>query len=188
MIEVALAAVPVLFLAVAARGQQGGASVSIAGTLLGIYWIGFAFAYAVLLRELNHGNAHPDRRDGRDLSGRHRGVLRRPVVRPAAAGDRHLAQQDRRGAVLRDAGGDRVGVSSRRLYSSPWLTHGDALILGVAIAILGPIGDLFESLVKRDAGAKDAGTLFGAHGGALDRLDAAIFTIVAAYFIYLAVH
>ena len=70
--------------------------------------------------------------------------------------------------------------------SSSWLTHGDALLLGLMIAILGPIGDLFESLVKRDAGAKDAGTLFGAHGGALDRLDGVMFTIVAAYYIYLA--
>ena len=57
------------------------------------------------------------------------------------------------------------------LYQT-WLTQGDALLLGLAVAVLGPLGDLFESVVKRDAGAKDAGTLFGAHGGALDRLDA----------------
>ncbi len=68
-----------------------------------------------------------------------------------------------------------------------WLTQGDALLLGLTIAVLGPIGDLFESLVKRDAGIKDAGTLFGAHGGALDRLDAVIFTIVAGYYIWLGV-
>jgi phosphatidate cytidylyltransferase len=37
--------------------------------------------------------------------------------------------------------------------------------------------------MKRDVGAKDAGTLFGAHGGALDRLDAVMFTVVAGYFI-----
>jgi phosphatidate cytidylyltransferase len=63
------------------------------------------------------------------------------------------------------------------------LPHGTALLLGVAIAVMGPIGDLFESLIKRDAGAKDAGNLFGAHGGALDRLDAVSFTVVAAYYI-----
>jgi phosphatidate cytidylyltransferase len=69
----------------------------------------------------------------------------------------------------------------------PWLTQGDALLLGVAVAVLGPLGDLFESLVKRDAGTKDTGSLFGAHGGALDRLDAVSFTIVAGYYIWIAV-
>jgi phosphatidate cytidylyltransferase len=59
-------------------------------------------------------------------------------------------------------------------------------MLGLAIAVLGPLGDLFESLIKRDAGAKDAGSMFGAHGGALDRLDAIMFTVVASYFIWLA--
>ncbi len=57
VLEVAMGAVPVLFLAVLTRPQRGGATVAIAGTLLGVYWIGFAFAHAVLLRQLHHGNA-----------------------------------------------------------------------------------------------------------------------------------
>ena len=60
-------------------------------------------------------------------------------------------------------------------------------LLGLTVAVLAPIGDLFESLVKREAAVKDAGTLFGAHGGALDRLDAALFTVVVGYYIWLAV-
>jgi phosphatidate cytidylyltransferase len=67
------------------------------------------------------------------------------------------------------------------------MTKGDALLLGVAVAVLAPIGDLFESMVKRDAGVKDSGTIFGPHGGALDRLDAIIFTIVAGYYVWVAV-
>ena len=55
-----------------------------------------------------------------------------------------------------------------------------------SVGVVAPLGDLFESKVKRDAGAKDAGTLFGAHGGALDRLDAALFTLVAGYYVWLA--
>ena len=53
--------------------------------------------------------------------------------------------------------------------------------------IAAPIGDLFESLIKRDMGTKDTGTLFGAHGGALDRVDAALFALVAGYYVWLAV-
>src|SRR5689334_18898071 len=54
VLEVALAAVPVVLLVVLVREQARG-TVGIAGTLLGIYWIGFAFAHVELLRELPHG-------------------------------------------------------------------------------------------------------------------------------------
>ncbi len=67
-----------------------------------------------------------------------------------------------------------------------WLPGTHALVLGVGVALAGPVGDLFESFVKREAGAKDAGRLFGAHGGALDRLDAVLFTAVVGYYIWLA--
>ncbi len=67
-----------------------------------------------------------------------------------------------------------------------WLSHGQALLLGLAVALAAPVGDLFESKVKRDAGMKDTGGLFGAHGGALDRLDAVFFTLVAGYYVWLA--
>ena len=67
-----------------------------------------------------------------------------------------------------------------------WLPGTDALVLGVGVAIAGPVGDLFESFIKREAGTKDSGHLFGAHGGALDRLDAVLFTAVASYYIWYA--
>ena len=50
------------------------------------------------------------------------------------------------------------------------------------MALAAPVGDLFESLVKRDLEVKDTGKLFGAHGGVLDRLDAVIFTIPVGYY------
>jgi phosphatidate cytidylyltransferase len=59
---------------------------------------------------------------------------------------------------------------------------GQALILGVVIALVAPIGDLFESMIKRDLGVKDMGSELPSHGGLLDRLDAYLFTLPAAYY------
>ena len=55
--------------------------------------------------------------------------------------------------------------------------------MGACIAALAPVGDLFESMIKRDLRIKDSGTIFGPHGGLLDRLDAVLFTIVAGYYL-----
>jgi phosphatidate cytidylyltransferase len=59
----------------------------------------------------------------------------------------------------------------------------DCLALGVTIAVAGPLGDLFESLVKRDVQIKDSGRGIPGHGGVLDRFDALIFASVATYFV-----
>ncbi|HVL50908.1 MAG TPA: phosphatidate cytidylyltransferase [Actinomycetota bacterium] len=56
----------------------------------------------------------------------------------------------------------------------PW-TAGQAALLGLAVAVVAPLGDLAESLIKRDLGIKDMGTIFPGHGGALDRIDAILF-------------
>ena len=71
------------------------------------------------------------------------------------------------------------------LYQN-WLSGTDALIIGAAVAAAAPVGDLFESLLKRDLGTKDTGTLFGPHGGILDRLDAVLFTVVVGYYLSVA--
>jgi len=185
VLEIAVATLPVTFLVVMARGQPRASTVSIAGTLLGVYWLGFAFAHAELLRQLSHGGgvvidvlvgtflADTAAYVGGRLFGR------RPLAPEISP---HKTVEGLFCGMLIAI----LAVFVGGLYQ-PWLTQGDALLLGLAVAVLGPLGDLFESVVKRDAGAKDAGNLLGAHGGALDRLDAALFTIVAGYYVWLAV-
>jgi phosphatidate cytidylyltransferase len=184
VLEVAVAAVPVVLLVVLVR-EQARPTVAIGGTLLGVYWIGLAFGHVELLRGLPHG-------DGVLID-----VLVGTFVGDTVAyfggrlfGRRQLAPRVSPGKTVEGLVCGMLGavlaVFIAGLYQT-WLTQGNALLLGVAVAVLGPLGDMFESLVKRDAGAKDAGSLFGAHGGALDRLDAAIFTVVAGYYIWLSV-
>ena len=185
VLEVAMAAVPVALLAVMMSDRKR-PTVAIAGTLLGVYWVGFAFAHAELLRQLPHGNGvfldvlvgtfvgDTGAYAGGKLFGRHRLA---PNVSPNKTVEGLFC-----GMLLAV-----IAVFLAGLYQT-WLTQGHALLLGVAVAAVAPLGDLFESLVKRDAGVKDSGSVFGPHGGALDRLDGALFAVVVGYYIWLAVH
>jgi phosphatidate cytidylyltransferase len=73
------------------------------------------------------------------------------------------------GHFLVETGGEKV------------LNGWEALGIGVAVALVTPLGDLFESLLKRSAGVKDSGAILGEHGGALDRIDALMMAIPVMY-------
>lgn len=65
----------------------------------------------------------------------------------------------------------------------PW-TLGRAFWLVVIVAIAAPLGDLCESMIKRDLGVKDMGSLLPGHGGVFDRIDALLFVVPATYYLF----
>jgi phosphatidate cytidylyltransferase len=180
VLMVLAASIPVTFFLALLRPRREHISWAIAATLFGVLWIGLAMVYAVLLRETPHG-------DGLVIDvlvatfvgdtfayfgGRFYGRTRiAPLISP---------NKTLEGLIAGVAGGT-LAFWFAGLYQD-WLTGPHALLMGVLVAIAAPVGDLFESLIKRDLEVKDAGRFFGAHGGVLDRLDAIFFTIVVGYF------
>jgi phosphatidate cytidylyltransferase len=178
----AVAALPVLFaLTLIQRSPSVG---GLAVTLLGIYWIGFALAHAVLLRGLPHGQ----------------GIVIDVLVGTflgdtgAYFGGRLFGQRPLAPSISpnKTVEGLIIGIVFAVLgvwfagRYQDWLPGTHALVLGLGVALAAPAGDLFESFVKREAGTKDSGGLFGAHGGALDRLDAVLFAAVVSFYIWSA--
>jgi phosphatidate cytidylyltransferase len=72
------------------------------------------------------------------------------------------------------------------LYSTDYAEGWRSLLVGGVVVAAATIGDLFESLVKRDLGVKDSGRILFGHGGMLDRLDAFLFAAPAAYYVLVA--
>ncbi|MCB0977276.1 MAG: phosphatidate cytidylyltransferase [Acidimicrobiales bacterium] len=65
----------------------------------------------------------------------------------------------------------------------PWTGFGAALVLGIGAAVAAPLGDLCQSLLKRDLGTKDMGTLLPGHGGVLDRVDGMLFVLPTVFWL-----
>jgi len=62
------------------------------------------------------------------------------------------------------------------------LSYGQAILLSMLVSVFGQLGDLVESLLKRNVGVKDSGGLIPGHGGFLDRIDSVVFAVVVVYY------
>lgn len=163
------------------------ATVSVGATTLGVAWIGLGLVYLHALRDLpEHGR-----------------LASFTVLLAVWAGDtlaffvgrlvgRHkLAPKISPGKTWEGfVGGTLATVAATffALYDErhDFLSIGQAILLGLAVAAAAPLGDLFESQLKRDLGLKDSGRVLAGHGGVLDRIDAQLFATIAAYYVIVA--
>ena len=156
--------------------------VAIAVTVFGVAWIGLGLGHALLIRAIpEHGRlavftvmlavfASDTAAYFTGLAiGRHRMA---PVLSPGKTWEGLVG-----GTIV------AVLVPFFALYHQHFLTVGESIALGVVIAIVAPLGDLFESALKRDMNVKDTGRLLAGHGGMLDRIDALLFTSIASYYL-----
>jgi len=161
--------------------QKEGAFVGWAWTIAGILYVGWLLSYFVALRGLDAG------RDwvfftlfttfGSDTAafftgrtwGRH---YLAPNISPGKTWE---------GAIAGVLGAIIVSLALTTLFSLP-LGYGHAIFLGLLVSILGQLGDLVESLLKRNMGVKDSGKLLPGHGGVLDRIDSVVFAGVVVYY------
>jgi phosphatidate cytidylyltransferase len=189
VVMILAAAFPVTFFLALARPRRANVSWAIAVTMFGVLWIGLPMVHAIWLRDLSI------EQDGKTIvtgMGLLFDVLIATFVGDTFAyfvgrayGRSQFAPLISPNKTIEGLFGGVVGGTMAfwcaGLYQD-WLTGWDALLIGFLVAITAPLGDLFESLVKRDLEVKDTGSLFGAHGGVLDRLDAVLFTVVVGYY------
>ena len=156
VIMVLVASFPVTFFLSTLRPRREHVSWAIAVVYLGVLWIGLPMV-------TRSGCATRCTATGSLIDvlvatfvGRHRRLLRRPLLRPDAAGAADLAEQDARGPRRPACWAPRSRSGSAGLYQD-WLTGPHALLMGALVALAAPVGDLFESMIKRDLEVKDTG-------------------------------
>jgi phosphatidate cytidylyltransferase len=183
VLEAMMITLPFVFLLGAVQARNAGAP-GISVTVLGLVWIGLGLAHGVMLRRLFHGDGIVVDVLVGTFVGDTGAYLGGRMFGSAPLAPRISPNKTVEGLLIGMFFGT-IAVWFAGFYQN-WLSGVHAIELGLAITIAAPLGDLFESYLKRDAGTKDTGTLFGAHGGALDRLDAVLFTSVVGYYVWLA--
>jgi len=165
------------------RPQKEGAFIGWAWTIAGILYVGWLMSHLVALRGLDDGRnwvflallANFGSDTAAYFTGR-------------ALGRHHLAPSISPGKTWEGTIAGILGaiiISLLFTIPSPLslpLGYGQAIVLGLLVSIFGQLGDLVESLLKRNMGVKDSGRLLPGHGGALDRIDSVVFASVVVYY------
>jgi phosphatidate cytidylyltransferase len=182
LVLVLAVAVAFLWYLVGAGGDRPVANIGV--TLLGIGWIGLFGSFAGLLLG--------------DPSGNGVALLLAAVIPTIgydvgalfvgrSAGSRPLSAASPNKTIEGLAGGMLLAVVTAVVFAQvgvfPIDSLQEGLKLGLLVALVAPLGDLAESLVKRDLGIKDMGSVLPGHGGLLDRFDALLFVLPAVWYL-----
>jgi phosphatidate cytidylyltransferase len=188
VIALTVAATMVWYLVGAERGSPVR---GISATLLGFVWVGVLGAFGGLLLAPSQ---YPNRHGIAFLLGAVVGVVGADVgalVVGSWVGRRPLAPNVSPNKTWEGFfGGVVVAVVLSVVITGhvhPW-TPSKAAVMGLVAAVVGPVGDLCESLIKRDLGLKDMGAMLPGHGGVLDRVDALLFVLPATYYLVRVLH
>ena len=180
-----LSTLPLAFLLKELADTRQSVTVAVAATVLGAGWVGAGISHILLLRDISEhgrlaafavllgvfaGDSAAYVVGG--LVGRHKLA---PVLSPGKTWEGFVA-----GVAA------TIFVVWISVYRTGFVDGWRSLVLGGVVALAAAVGDLFESLLKRDAGVKDTGRLLAGHGGMLDRIDALLFASVAAFYVILA--
>lgn len=167
------------------RKQKTNSFAAWSWTFTGILYVGWLLGYLVALRGIEDGRSWVFYAlfctFGSDtaaffigrLVGRHKLA---PSISPGKTWEGSL------GGLLGAAGISLLFLLPTPVSLASQLTWWQAILLGLLVSIFGQVGDLVESLFKRNVGAKDSGNLFAGHGGILDRIDSIVFAIVIVYY------
>ena len=174
-------AVAIIVIAPVATGGKP-ATEGVALTLLGVLYVSWFLGHVLLLRHLADGNALVLVLVGvtwigetaayavGSLVGRHKLV---PAISPGKTVEGAAAQ-----LVVSIAAAMALGPG----WLLPGWSAGFAAGAGAILGVVGQLGDLAESAIKRSVGVKDAGGLIPGHGGVLDRIDGLLFNVPALYY------
>ncbi len=171
-----------LFRLISHRGAPAQSVVPVAFGLLGIVYIPLLFSYMMLIRSLENGQwlllLLFSIVWGNDTFAYYTGrAIGRHKLAPAISPNKTIE-----GAIGGLAGGILVSFALHRFILSGVIGTADTILIALIMGILGQLGDLIESSLKRSVGAKDSGFVVPGHGGILDRIDSIILPLPFLYY------
>ena len=177
---------------IGANSVESGPVPNLGLTLLGLVWIGLFGSYGALILRLSNSGPGFENIGTDTLFILVIGIIANDTAAyfvGAATGRTPLRSWISPTKTMEGFVGGAIGtfvaVIAVGLQSGTWTKLSEWLVIAIVISVVGPIGDLTESMFKRNMDIKDFGTVLRGHGGALDRFDSMLFALPFIYYITL---